>query len=496
MPMRFFTRLLFSVLPLVVIPPVIGVVLMMVRANAIIADLMTRQAELELEAFRFKVLEEHSVLQRLGIQNADFYRANAQRNALAYAETRSTGGVSLHVIDVDGEALFGSSAHEAHSIVREAPVPEWGWTLSVAVSPELVSIELRRTSGYLLFLVALIVVPLTVVLSLLTRRVSYPIEELERTAARLAAGDLAERTEIVRRDEIGSLARTFNRMAESLEENTRGLESQVAERTQALQRTVEELEAAQDELVRSERMAALGGLVAGMAHQINTPIGVGVTSATFLRSECQRLLNLALDEEIGQKTIAGGLRKIAESSELVYRNLKRAEEHVQRFQQLAIDQTTEQKREFAFPDYLDETLAALRPILEDTDVTVSVDCSERVVVTSHPGHFYQIFTNLVLNSLAHGFRNTGVGSIRIVVAKSGDDLQIRYIDDGVGMSSDQAARVFEPFFTTARTQGGTGLGMSIVYNIVTEQLGGQIELSTKPGEGVAFEILLPQIATT
>ena len=490
--MRFFARLLLSILPLVLVPPILGVTLMTVRANGVIEALVRRNAELELEFFESTTRDEFEVLRRLGLENSDFYRDNAQRNVVEYAESRAIPGATLFILDESGNTVAGTAPAGSNNVVLEANPEPWGWTLGISVSPEYVSGQIRRASGYLIALLALIFAPLMAVLSVLTRRMSRPVEELERTAAGLAAGDLSLRARVVHEDEVGSLARTFNRMAESLQEFTSDLERQVRDRTAELQESVQELKDTQEQLARRDRLAALGSLVAGIAHEINTPIGLGVTSSTLLSSRVEALAAAMDRREANPDEIRSIMDQISSSADIVYRNLKRAEELVTSFTQLAVDQSDlPRRRELVLPDYLYDVIDSLEARLQVADIKVVVECPQRITLVSYPATYHQVFTNLILNSIIHGFAETGPGIITINIEMQDDKLRIRYADNGAGMEPETAARVFEPFFTTRMGQGRSGLGMNIVYNIVTQRLEGTIDLASQPGHGVQVEIVVP-----
>lgn len=276
------------------------------------------------------------------------------------------------------------------------------------------------------------------------------------------------------------------------------LEARVERRTDALRRAnaelqsaLEELKTTQERLVETEKMASLGTLVAGVAHEINTPVGIGVTAASHLEHEARKL---------GQAIAAGTLSKselnrfrdtAQESSELILRNLERASHLIKSFKQVAVDQSSEQRRQIFVRQYLDEILFALRPRLKRTQHVVAVDASEQLTADTYPGALYQIVVNLITNSLAHGFEEGASGHILIRAERHESEIGLLYVDDGCGMDEATVKRIFEPFFTTKRGRGGSGLGMHIVYNLVTRMLGGSIKVKSAPGQGVAVEIRFP-----
>jgi signal transduction histidine kinase len=267
-------------------------------------------------------------------------------------------------------------------------------------------------------------------------------------------------------------------------------EAQLQEKAQQLEQTLHNLKQAEAQLIQSEKMAALGGLVAGIAHEINTPIGIGVTAASFLvektatftetfqrgsmkRSELERFLDIA--QQSGQMTLT---------------NLNRAAELIQSFKQIAVDQSSESKRIFNLTDYLNEVLLQLSPKLKGTLHQVEVRGDRQLTLNSYPGAFSQIVTNLVMNSLIHAYDPGDEGRITIDVGQRQGWVTIEYADDGKGIPAEHVGKIFEPFFTTKRGQGGSGLGLHIVYNLVTRKLGGTIQCESSPDWGTRFVIRL------
>jgi PAS domain S-box-containing protein len=276
------------------------------------------------------------------------------------------------------------------------------------------------------------------------------------------------------------------------------LEQRVVERTaeltqanQKLQASVADLRLAQRHLVESEKMAALGGLVAGVAHEINTPIGIGVTAASHLESEARRLARELELAQMKRSDLEAFLRVAGESLDIILRNLGRADKLVRSFKQVAVDQGSEERREIDLAQYLDEILTSLQPALRRRGATVRILCPPDLKLTTLPGAIYQILVNLVMNSLIHGFEGCDGGRIQLEASRRGEDVVITYTDDGRGMHDEARRRIFEPFFTTRRGQGGSGLGMHIVFNLVTQALHGSIECDSAPGQGVYFSIRLP-----
>ena len=260
----------------------------------------------------------------------------------------------------------------------------------------------------------------------------------------------------------------------------------------SLEESLEKLHRTQKEMIHSAKMAALGDLVAGVAHEVNTPIGVCVTASSFLSERTRQLRELYEKGEMKRSDLEKYLALAEESSASVLTNLERAAELVQSFKKVAADQSSEEKRVFDLRSYLEQILVSLRPQFKRTPHTVHVDCPEGLTLDSYPGAIMQIMTNLVMNSLVHGFSDGLPGEILIKVESVGDDVALSYRDTGVGMDKEQRERIYDPFYTTRRGSGGTGLGMNIVYNLVTQTLKGSILLETAPGQGAVFLLTLPR----
>ncbi|QSX77988.1 two-component regulator propeller domain-containing protein [Agrilutibacter solisilvae] len=276
------------------------------------------------------------------------------------------------------------------------------------------------------------------------------------------------------------------------------LESRVQRRTEALhatneslRHTIDELQQAQQQLVEAEKMAALGGLVAGVAHEINTPLGVGVTAASHLEMETRKLGRLIDAQALDPATLEHFRHVATESSQLILRNLQRADRMVKSFRQVAVDQSNEEIRRIELRSYLDEVLISLQPTLRQHRHRVEVACDEPVHVETYPGAIYQIVANLVMNSLTHGYAGRDQGCMRIRLGVEDGQVVLDYRDDGAGMTEDACRRVFDPFFTTRRGSGGSGLGMHIAWNLATQLLGGSIVCEYMPGQGAHFVLRFP-----
>jgi len=258
-----------------------------------------------------------------------------------------------------------------------------------------------------------------------------------------------------------------------------------------LRETFTTLKSAQNSLVQAEKMASLGGLVAGIAHEINTPVGISLTAASHLEDESEQM---ALKFDAGEMTksdLRDYVATAGQSTKMISANLKRAADLIGSFKQVAVDQSSEEKRNFRLSPYLEEIIMSLYPQLKKNGHKVSMNCGPELEMDSYPGAFSQIVTNLVMNSLIHGFRDNVTGQIRIEAIEIDSQIQIVYSDDGCGMDDATRGKIFDPFFTTNRSHGGSGLGMNIVYNLVTQSMKGSVTCTSVPGQGTTFTLLFP-----
>jgi signal transduction histidine kinase len=275
-------------------------------------------------------------------------------------------------------------------------------------------------------------------------------------------------------------------------EHRRQTELNLLARQRELQETIDTLNQAQERLVQSEKMAALGGLVAGITHEVNTPVGIGVTATSFLTERLQQLEHAFREKKLTPKMLEDFLSEASQSTDLLQFNLQRASELIASFKQIAIDQASEAIRTINLCEYLHEIIRSLQPHFKKTQHQIEVNCAGNIIIDCPAGAISQIFTNLLMNSLIHGFENMAQGQIRITVIDDDDNIEIRYSDNGKGLSADQLEKLFHPFFTTKRDQGGSGLGTHITYNLVRQTLGGSIEVSSKPGAGLHYHICFPK----
>ena len=346
------------------------------------------------------------------------------------------------------------------------------------------------------------------------RRVTAPIEKLSFFLQRTSRQrDYSARAKPSNVKEINVLSDDVNIMLSRIQEYMHkqrqaeeqhrklnaSLEEMVSQRTNALKdanqeliQTLEKLHEFQRQIVQNEKMASLGDMVAGVAHEVNTPIGLGVTASTMM---LDRLA--VIERDFHNKTLkASAMKRFMDESHenlnIIYRNLNRAAELISSFKQVAVDQSSESSRTFCFAQLVNEILLSLQPRLKKLQHNINVDCDPTLCVETKAGPINQIIINLIMNSVIHGFENIEKGQIDICAELiTTNKLKLVYRDNGIGIPTDIRKRIFDPFVTTKRGQGGSGLGMHLVYNLVTQALNGSISITSEVGSGVEFVIVFP-----
>lgn len=272
----------------------------------------------------------------------------------------------------------------------------------------------------------------------------------------------------------------------------RHTEQELLTKQKEMQRYVDELNLAQERLVGSEKMAALGGLVAGITHDINTPVGIGVTATSFLQERLMQIETAYKEKTLSPKALEEFINDAKQSTSLLTSNLDRASELVASFKQIAVDQASEAVRTINFKEYLGEVIRSLHPKIKNTSHHINLDCPEDLTLNLPAGAISQIFTNLIMNSLIHGFDGVNNGVIDILIKDDDSQVIIDFKDNGNGVSEQQLEKLFDPFFTTKRDQGGSGLGTHITFNLVKQTLSGEIKASSSPGNGLHYHISFPK----
>ncbi len=305
-----------------------------------------------------------------------------------------------------------------------------------------------------------------------------PLSKINAAVLKFGQKDFSARIgkETKRSNELGELSRSFNSMADIIQEYSTDLETVVRDRT--------------SRLVKTEKLAFLGSLTAGVAHEINTPVGVSVTAASHLDEKLKLIAKQLEENSLTKSDLEGFFSEARETTLILLNNLRRASDFVSSFKKIAVDQSSEDLRLVDIGQYIEEVVFSLRPKIKKTPHTIQLEIPPNIAWYGYPGMLSQIVTNLIFNSLNHAYPDGSAGTIRIGAKLQNDFIAVYYTDDGCGIPEENLSRIFQPFFTTQREHGGTGLGLYIVSNIASK-LGGTIRCESEKGKGVRFTVRLP-----
>lgn len=356
----------------------------------------------------------------------------------------------------------------------------------------------------------------------LQKWVTRPITSLvEQVQLITKTQDFSLRAPVSKLEEVDSCNRALNLMLEKIERQfqklqqaeqqirqlNQSLEQKISQRTMALKEsnqellsTLETLHQYQNQIVETEKMSSLGQMVAGIAHEVNTPIGLGITASTLIQDKLRVIQKCFDEKKLTSSQLSRFMSDADENLSIVYRNLERSASLIQSFKQVAVDQSNDLDRTFNMLQLVNEVLLSLRPNLKKTNHEVIVSCPTDLIIESKPGSINQILINLIMNSLIHAFTDKDDGQIQITITTEHNNCQMIYQDNGSGVPEHIRKRIFDPFVTTKRGEGGSGLGMHLVYNLVTQALHGNIQLESSIDEGIRvfieFPVKLTQKQTT
>src|SRR6202043_2231173 len=326
--------------------------------------------------------------------------------------------------------------------------------------------------------------------------IRLPLQQIMAAMHAITSGDYGRQVQGTgAKDEIGAMARAV----EVFRENAiakRKTEDELRASKEKAESALLELNTAQQNLIDAERLAALGGLVAGVAHEVNNPIGISLTVASSFSRRAEMFeAELKSASPLRRSQLEEFVRTSRDAAQQLVANLHRAGELIQSFKQVAVDRSHAERRLFRLSEGTDQIIASLGPGLKRASSGLSADLPDGLAIDGYPGSYGQILTNLFLNAVNHAFADGRSGTISISARPRGhDDVEIIFADNGAGMTPDVQRQAFDPFFTTRRNEGGTGLGLHIVYNLVTQQLGGRMMLDSRLGQGTTFRIIMPKAA--
>jgi len=327
-----------------------------------------------------------------------------------------------------------------------------------------------------------------------------PIVNLSKNLEHLSVTqEYSTRLEYKSKNEIGKLYTSFNSLFNSIESHqneleklTLDLENRVVVRTEELTESLETLKKAQTQLVESEKMASLGSLVSGVAHEVNTPLGNAVTGSTIIKQESKELLESMKNGTMKKSTLEESLNHINETARLLFKSVNSAASLIRSFKKISVDQSIEEKRNFDIVEYTHEVVKTFSNQLKRGPISVVVDAPKTLLVNSYPGAFAQLLNNFIQNAIVHAFEvKKEDAQIIIEMRVRKKELEFIFKDNGCGMNDNMKHKAFDPFVTTKRNAGGTGLGLNIAYNIVTQKLKGTLLLETEVGKGTSFIVHIP-----
>jgi signal transduction histidine kinase len=466
---------------------------MLVAANAYYLSLATASAE---EARRNTETIEQTIPVMIDLADNDLQRLALRRlSARAVALSDGLTKLSEQLATRTGllRNAIDASQTEASGSIDELSIKmrQREQKAQETFNQTLADISRKVLSIAVIFLGIIITAGVVIALS-----IRLPLQQIIKAMQAIASGDYNRRVEGTdAKDEVGAMARAVEVFRENAVAK-RKTEDELRESKEKAENALFELHAAQQNLIDAERLAALGGLVAGVAHEVNNPIGISLTVATsFARRAEMFEAELKSGTGLRRSQLEEFVRSSRDAAQQLVGNLHRAGELIQSFKQVAVDRSHAERRQFSLSEATDQIIASLRPALKKASIALSVEVPEGLTIDGYPGSYGQILTNLFLNAAFHAFADGRSGTISISARPRGsDDVEIIFADNGSGMTPDVQRQAFDPFFTTRRNEGGTGLGLHIVYNLVTQQLGGRMMLDSRLGQGTTFRIIIPRVA--
>lgn len=415
--------------------------------------------------------------------------------------------------DNDIAAAFNQGAvHSSQAILLENnAVADMRWGMNTSALLQTAQ-QAKRDSMVVVFIGILITGSLAVSMGV---NAASRLRKIGEASQALVDGDYGKTVPVEGPEEFRRLASHFNHMSATINSRidqlkqsqyelaslNEALEHRVEERTAALidsnhqlEESVQHLNQARASLVQSEKLAGLGALVAGISHELNTPLGNALTVATTLAEETRKL-EQEIQTGLKKSTLSTYLDTARTASDIIENNLHRAADLVSSFKQVAVDQSSSQRRRFNLKQNIGELLRALQPILKRQDCQLNIEIADDLELDSFPGPLSQVIANLINNALLHAFDDQHGGIIQLRAQADGPDhLSIEFGDNGKGIPAENLGRIFDPFFTTRLGQGGSGLGLNIVHNVVTGVLGGSIQVQSTLGQGTRFQLRIPRFA--
>lgn len=387
-------------------------------------------------------------------------------------------------------------------------IPNLDWMVIVAQPQALLEAEQGAIRDIFIAAVLIGIFAAGIIAMLMTKELVLGFYDTARQARALAKGEYDTKPQYSRilelyklREDLNTTGLEIEKREQHINQLNAGLEKRVAERTQdlhdsnqELEQTLSHLKLTQQQLIQSEKLSALGSLVAGVSHELNTPIGNSLMASTTLAESVKKLQKQSAANQLTKTNFDTFVEEMNLGSQILVNNLHRASDLIHSFKQVAVDQSSSQKRFFELHKHVNEVLTTLHPMLKKTDIKVETDIPKGITLNSYPGALSQIFTNLIQNALIHAFADQPKGTISISAQETEKQtLLIRVEDNGCGMSEEMQSSIFDPFFTTRLGQGGSGLGLHIVHNLITTVLQGNIRVESEINHGSRMIIELPEV---
>ncbi|MGJ8485870.1 ATP-binding protein [Pseudoalteromonas sp. SYSU M81236] len=465
----------------------------------------------ETEAERLKLFESVPMIKNVHIYAIDEL-SNKPKFFSSFNAIR-TPPVPIKVNNID-ELLEPQFKNKAIELIK--PIVYEGNTIGYAY----VRGDLERLNQYInkkIFIDILLTLFVLVIVYFVSRRIqkriASPIDNLSNLLQDVSRNHNYEtRAQKTNVDEINQLANSLNIMLartqkqierhendkQEIKQLNQSLEEKVNQRTIALREanqellnTLERMHQYQNQIVENEKMASLGQMVAGVAHEVNTPIGLGITGSTLLRDKLAEINSLFEQKTLTSAHLKRFIDDGIENLDLIYRNLNRAAELVSSFKKVAVNQDVEMSTKINLHDLLSDVIMSMRSEIQYRNPKIIINCNSNFSIETKSGPLQQVLQQLLSNSVIHGFTDDIGNEVRFNVERNESSLIIDYYDNGIGVDKSIKKRIFDPFVTTKRGEGGSGLGMHLVYNLVTQALGGTIVYDELNQEGVHFIITLP-----
>ncbi|PCE65465.1 sensor histidine kinase [Salinivibrio sp. YCSC6] len=383
--------------------------------------------------------------------------------------TQSLTGSRLVTVENDG--IFGEASY-----VHLIHFPQTDWVIGLAIPKSQLTAAADRMGFFLMMAIGGLLLFVGIIAAITARNLLGKIQQTTQQIWELIEGETTQELTVSNMNEVGELRQAVNAYGEKLKSLLR------------------QLEAIQEELVQNEKLSSLGSLVSGVAHELNTPIGNARMSSTSILDTKHEFVH-KLEQPITRDDLDQFLTHVEDGTRIIERNMLRASELIRAFKQLAVDQTSDHRRDFELHLLMNEVLLSMRPTLDRTPHQVEVAIPEGILLNSYPGALTQTLINLINNALIHAFIGRDAGHIHIIATMATtESVSIRIHDDGAGMTPEVQKRIFDPFYTTRLGQGGSGLGLHITFNLVTGVLGGRIEVKSEPDKGSRFTITIPSTA--